>query len=145
MFDDEQDDESIGENWMFEPALMPYAKLLRVKVQGTLPDNYLSGRYEGQTGTLDGLMRVPKDMDQTLRVIFDHETDGMGSRNVLAKYVVPLHPTARSQVVTPMTGQYKGEEWSVTTLDEECSLYSSKKGMFHGQKLEELVQLNKKA
>ncbi|KAI5824061.1 transcription elongation factor Spt5 [Schizophyllum commune Tattone D] len=144
MDDQEDDDGSPGENWMFDPALAQHARSLRVQIQGTLPDNYLGGRYEGQTGTLDGIMRMGRDHEQTLRVVFDHEADGVGNRNILAKYIIPLRPTANQQIVTPMSGSHKGEVWTISDLQHDetnCTLYSRELGEFIVEKVDEIVQL----
>ncbi|KAJ7594369.1 transcription elongation factor SPT5 [Mycena floridula] len=113
-------------DWIIDAALSKVQNRLKVRIEGSNVDGYLDGKFENREGRIMGAHKVGANFDQTAMVEFDEGE----ARTILAKYILPVHPSAKGQEVVVLHGKLKGEvvkiydmETNTVTVNNMTSWY----------------------
>ena len=97
--------ETLGPNWIFDPAVSNYLGRLKIVIRDTRTTQYLKGDYEGKEGRVLAASENPAAYEQTARVRFD----GTGEeRSIVARYIRPQRPTYTGEQILVLDGKHKG-------------------------------------
>lgn len=95
----------LADGWLFDSAFAKYITRFLVEIEGTRPEQYLDGEYEGKTGRILAAQENPQVYEQTARVRFENGEN----RSIPTKYIVRRLPTFIGQEVLVLRGNKKGQ------------------------------------
>lgn len=95
----------LADGWLFDSAFAKYITRFLVRIEGTRPDQYLDGEFEGKAGRIVAAQENPQVYEQTARVRFENGDE----RSIPTKYIVRRLPQFIGQEVLILRGNKKGQ------------------------------------
>ncbi|KAF9011770.1 hypothetical protein BDQ17DRAFT_1344799 [Cyathus striatus] len=110
--------EELPQDWIFDIHAVNYQNRIKVRVHGTVHDEYLHGEFEGRLGRVVAANKyTSREFEQTTVVRFESGEE----RTILAKYLIPIHPNAMDDEVLVLGGspEHRGEVAIVRGVDAD--------------------------
>lgn len=113
---------ALDKDWLFDNAVMPYHRRIKVEVEGTKSTHYYGGEFEGWRGRISAGTKAPSGFEQTCTVQFERGE----ARSFPTRFLAPVHPTAIDEEVLVLAGTQKGQVMVVRDRDDDMFTVSTK-------------------